>query len=188
MGHPEPAPLLPHFTVEGDAGDDAGWIVTSVFGGQGGAAVVDTDGVLSWWVTQDEVASVTDAQLTPDGRGIEYLRFSTTAEDPENLLTSVGEVVRKPVFGGAPEVTDIHPGHHAFACLPDGTLTWPAFDFREVDGVWVRGDAVMEQAPDGTVTQLWSTWDTFTWQPDTDYGGSGWTHVNGLTWDEAEDV
>ena len=177
--HPK---AFPHFLVEGDPGDDAGWIVTSMFGGQGGALLVDTDGAISWWVSQEGAATVTDAQLSPDGRDVEYLRFTTTAEDPDNLIDSVGEVVTTPVLGGDATTTDIHPGHHGFARQPDGTLIWPVYDFRQVGEEWVRGDSVQRRAPDGSVEPLWSAWDSFTWEPGLDYGGSGWTHVNGLTW------
>lgn len=177
---------FPSFLIEGEAGEDAGWVVTSMFGGQGGALLLDTAGTISWWATQEGAASVTDAQLTPDGRDIEYLRFNTVAEDPANLVDSIGEIVARPVFGGETSTTDIHPGHHAFVHQTDGTLLWPVYDFREVDGVWVRGDTVMKRTPDGTVTAFWSTWDTFTYDPGFDYDGSGWTHVNGLTWDETD--
>jgi len=50
--------------------------------------------------------------------------------------------------------------HHDFWQHDDGTLTYPAYEFREVDGRDIGGDLLVERAPDGSERTLWSSWDT----------------------------
>jgi hypothetical protein len=185
---PAPPRSFPTLTVEGDPQAEPLWVVTSLVGSKAGAVVVDTEGVVTWWHSVGGTASLTDAQLSADGTEIDYLRFASTGEDPSQLENTLGEIVTQPVLGGPPQRHDIHPGHHGFARKLDGSYLYPVYDFREVDGVWVRGDNVVQLAPDGTQTVLWSTWDSFTYDPEALIDGSGWTHANGLTWDEDEQV
>ncbi|HEX6277382.1 MAG TPA: aryl-sulfate sulfotransferase, partial [Polyangiaceae bacterium] len=79
---------------------------------------------------------------------------------------------------------------HDFVEHADGTLGALVLEDREgADGEMVRGNKVVEVAPDGTRTDVWTTWDCFDpmEHPGND-GNTGWTFTNALDYDAVDDV
>lgn len=185
---PAPPALLPVFTVSG-ALDQPLWFVTSLASMPTGAAIFSTEGQPAWWrLYGSDPLSITDAQLALDGRSILYNRFTPGETWEAQGGDGPSELVREYLDGHAEEVITTHDQHHAFAQLPDGTLAFIVYDSREVEGESVRGDALVERAPDGTETTVWSTWDSFTYEPETDLAGVGWTHCNSVSWNAEEEA
>ncbi len=181
-------PLLPSFTVTGALPEPL-WFVTALASSPPGAAIYSTTGQPAWWrLYGSDPLSITDAQLALDGRSILYNRFTPGESLEAQGGEAPSELVREYLDGHPEEVITTQNQHHAFAQLPDGTIAFIVYDIREVEGESVRGDALVERAPDGTETTLWSTWDTFTYEPGTDLAGVGWTHCNSVSWNAEEEA
>lgn len=181
-------PLLPSFTVTG-ALPERLWFVTSLASSPPGAAIYSTDGQPVWWrLYGSDPLSTTDAQLALDGRSILYNRFTPGESLEAQGGEAPAEIVREYLDGHPEEVIATQNQHHAFAQLPDGILVYITYDIREVEGESVRGDALVERAADGTETTIWSTWDSFTYEPFTNLPGVGWTHCNSVSWNAEEDA
>jgi hypothetical protein len=76
-------------------------------------------------------------------------------------------IIRVPIDGSTAETRFIPDAHHDFWLHDDGTLAVIVADGREVDGATVHGDRLMEIDPDGDERDVWSTWDSFTFDPAT---------------------
>ncbi|GDX83589.1 hypothetical protein LBMAG42_54000 [Deltaproteobacteria bacterium] len=181
-------PLLPSLTVTGALPEPL-WFVTALASSPPGAAIYSTEGQPAWWrLYGSDPLSITDAQLALDGRSILYNRFTPGESLEAQGGEAPSELVREYLDGHPEEVIATQNQHHAFAQLPDGTITFIVYDIREVEGETVRGDALVERAPDGNETTLWSTWDSFTYEPGTDLAGVGWTHCNSVSWNAEEEA
>lgn len=181
-------PLLPSLTVTGQLAEPL-WFVTALASSPPGAAIYSSEGTPAWWrLYGSDPLSITDAQLALDGRSILYNRFTPGESLEAQGGEAPSELVREYLDGHPEEVIATHNQHHAFAQLPDGTITFIVYDIREVEGESVRGDALVERAADGTETTLWSTWDTFSYEPGTDLAGVGWTHCNSVSWNAEEEA
>lgn len=182
----DPAP--PQFPVFSRAGgdEDPGWFVASLFGSPQGAAIFSTDGSPLWWSFNEEKGvAITDAQLDLAHQKVRYLEFTPNPLSPDDSEAGIGRILEEDPFDGTTTEIAIAEGHHSFAQLPDGALAWLVSDFREVDGAWVRGDKLVERDAEGNERELWSAWDSFSYDPTIDDDGTGWTHANCVTWDEA---
>jgi hypothetical protein len=78
---------------------------------------------------------------------------------------------------------------HDFVEHPDGTLGALTFEDRDAAGARVRGNALIEVAPDGTRRTVWTSWNCFdpTAAPGDD-PQQGWTFANALDYDVVDDV
>ncbi len=182
----DPAP--PQFPVFSRSGgdEDPGWFVSSLFGSPQGAAIFSTEGAPLWWSFNDtKGVAITDAQLDLAHQKVRYLEFTPNPLSPDDAAAGIGRILEEDPFDGTTTEIAIAEGHHAFAQLPDGALAWLVSDFRDVDGFWARGDKLVERDADGIERDLWSAWDSFSYDATIDDDGFGWTHANCVTWDEA---
>jgi len=78
---------------------------------------------------------------------------------------------------------------HDFVEHPDGTLAAIVAEYRDFQGAPLMGDKIVEIAPDGTQTTVWSAWDCF--DPAVVMGDNptmGWTFANALDYDPVANV
>jgi len=160
-----------------------GWIVGSLVKTPNSAVILSTGGYLVWWHSGYETEGVTTTAgfLSHDGQSIYYDLF-----DPDSCVTNgtFEAEIHKVSLTGETEVFPAPCHHHDFTELPDGTLAWIAYDPQTVEGRRVAGDKIVERAPDGTTRDVWSAWDWFTYDPDAEDLGNGWTHANSIFWEE----
>lgn len=188
----EPGPVPPDLPevdrmVEGD--DPAtGHLVTSLLTGGHRPVVLDTGGRYVWWGDAEEPGvTVSRALLTRDRCAVLHLAeqdgFDPGAE-------YVSRIHRTEFDGGGTTTLKVLDLHHDLVELADGTLASIAREFREIDGVWVAGDQIVEIAPDGTQRVVWSVWDHWDITPQTEPQGEAidWSHANALDHDEASDL
>ena len=174
-------PQLPNPTVEGTG--HAGYMAIPLLGAVPGVTVLDAQGRIIWYHIYEGDLDLFRARLSHDGRSVLYNAADVSDEPSENT-----EIVRVSLDGSEISGVDIPWLAHDFVELPDGTLTGIALDIREVDGEDVRGDKLVEVTPDGTQTEIWSTFDC--WDPNEVVGTdqeSGWTWTNAIDYDAAED-
>lgn len=179
-------PDLPWVEVTIDAAGqyNAPWVIGSFYkmgADEAWMAAYRRDGTLAWYLQGEDDHNALDFEWV-DG----VLFHNEFASD----MVSDDSFVVRTTPGGAPiERIDTPLGHHMFEVKDDGTIAYQALDSRSVDGeTWV-GDAIIELAPDGTSTTVFSAWDAIepTWNDYMDgpdfYTGLDWTHGNALKWD-----
>ena len=161
-----------------------GFIVVPVIGPTTSVVVLNPKGEVVWYHTDSRQLDFYRARLSVDGKSLLYnaARISgTPAQD--------SELVRVALDGSSSSSIPIPYLAHDFVEHPDGTLAAIAFEDRDVAGTTVRGNKIVEVAPDGTQRTMWSTWDCF--DPavlKSDDMQQGWTFANALDYDAAADV
>lgn len=173
---------LPSTTI-GDAeetGDGGGYELVPLLGGETqDLAIVDRAGEFVWW-----------------REGIVFATWRASYDEVDQRVRWVeanaglpGSVLVTSTLDGTEERVQTDPAlHHDFTLLPNGDWLAIAYDDQTIQNQVVRGDKLVELAPDGSVVRvLWSVWDHFT------YDGTGamtnvngeteWPHANSLSYD-----
>lgn len=142
--------------------------------------VLNGQGELVWWHTYDEDREwfSSRVRLSADQKSIYYNAYHITLSEPQ----SFAGIIKVSLDGTAVETIPLPENHHDFLILEDGTIAYIKFDRREVDGMLVAGDAIIERAPDGTETTIWSTWNNLTWD------GKGMVREEGVFWTLANNL
>lgn len=167
-GFPEPVEI---------SGDLEGYTLTA-FLALGDAkmlpVILNGQGELVWWHTYDGDREwfSSRTRLSADRRSIYYNAYHITLSEP----MSFAGIVKVSLDGETVETIPLPENHHDFLIHEDETIAYIKFDRREVDGMTVAGDAIVERAPDGTETTIWSTWDSLTWD------GKGAERKDGMFW------
>ena len=173
------AAQIPAFTVQGS--EQERLVATSLVG-QSVAIIVDPQGQVVW--------------ARPDPQGLEVYRVRISGDGASVLHNSVGAfgapvdnsaLVRVPLDGSSESLVPIPKLGIDFVEHTDGTLGALAADERDSEGMLRRGDKIVEVATDGTVSDVWSTWDCF--DPVTvpgDGAAPAWTSANALEFSDSE--
>jgi hypothetical protein len=171
------------------------WLLVPVMGEPAGVFIIDREGNPVWYREAPGDGTIwTDVELSDRNASLLLNEFDGSRQ------TDVG-VIREIGFAGEElAVTRTVNAHHMFSELPDGTLTFIAIDVRpwydeELDQeVQVVGDQVVEIAPDGTETVVWSSWDALPvrknakWDEGFYPQGYDWTHANAIEYDPVQDL
>ena len=174
--------LLPRLTKTGEGHDM--YTVVPIIGTPMVVSIIDGEGRYVWYHLDDRELDTFRARLSLDGRSILYNAASVSG-DPEDDT----ELVRVSLDGQEVTTIPLPLLAHDFVELPDGALAAIASEYRETSGETLRGDRIVEVAPDGTQTEVWSSWDCF--DPETDRGdnaANAWTLANALDYDPGEDA
>ena len=153
--------------------------------------VLDRAGRFVW--TDTTLQATDPALMTIDvlpssvGGGIlanAFIGAPTTADDYIRRLSVDDEQLER---------IDTPSAHHVFVELADGTLAYPAVDIRHANDPITHedepivGDQIVEQAPDGTLRVVWSSWDGDVplvespgWSGSFYVAGPDWTHANSM--------
>lgn len=179
---------VPGITVDGSlAAPGAGFLLTSFVPGP--AVIVDGDGEVVWWhqLEVDYDHTITRTLLSADGTGVVYLLWTNLHHGgPESWMR---QLVRVSFDGQQVDTLELSGAHHDFALMPDGRLACLMYDAREVEGIVVAADRLVEVAPDGSTRQIWTVWDHVEFDPDQQYeGGERWGHCNAVDHDPVDDV
>ncbi len=170
---------LPTFTAQGT--DQTQLIVTSLVG-QSTVAVLNPFGQVVWALNDAKGLDVYRALPSIDGASMLYNVVGAPGAPADNSA-----LVRAALDGSSEVVLPYPRLGIDFVERADGTLAAIAVDERDFQGTLRRGDKIVEFAPDGTTTDVWSTWDCF--DPATVPGGAvppAWTTANALDFVESE--
>lgn len=174
---------LPTVTTEGDG--QVEWMVAPLIGAVTGPVVFSPEGEIVWYHLESRELDVYRARLAGDGSGIVYNAASVSG-DP----SADSEIVKVSWDGSVVEALSVPLLAHDFVELPDGSYAAIVVEYRD-DGAGgqIRGDQIVEVAPSGEQTVVWSAWDCF--DPATTPGDDpvlGWTFANALDYDPVEDA
>lgn len=165
-----------------------------VMGGGKMVFIIDREGQWRFHQPHDDTLTVSAVDIA-DGT----LWYNSFDQDRSN---DIGQVHARPLLGSLDETIDTRTvgSHHTFTRLADGTITVPSLDIRtwfdpdESAEIEVVGDRILEIAPDGTETEVWSLWDSAdptkhdAWDSNF-YGevGKDWSHANAVNYSESRD-
>jgi len=176
-----PLPVgMPALTVTGTGYD--GFIVVPVLGATTAVTILNAQGQIVWYHKDDRMLDFYRARLSVDGKSLLYNAAQISGEP-----SAAAEIVRVSLDGSQSNGISVPFLAHDFVEHPDGTLGAIAFDDRTAaDGSRVRGNKLVEIAPDGTQSTVWTSWNCF--DPATAPGDDpkqGWTFANALDYDPA---
>jgi len=162
-----------------------GYVLTSLMSIPPAPVIIDSDGDYVWWYVFDEghPPPMSRLILSQDGGSFILQRPAGDEEfaDPDEVVRVSYDGTREEVITGGIE------GHHDMVELPDGTIAMFKAQTQQVEGNDEDGDILVEIAPDGEETIVWSVWDTEEFLELDDYVQT-WSHANALNYDPGEDV
>ena len=131
-------------------------MVVPVLGAITAVTIINADGHIVWYHTDDRKLDFYRARLSVDGKSLLYNAAKISGEPSPD-----SEIVRVSLDGTQTTSIPIPLLAHDFVEHPDGTLAALAFEDRDVDGMRMRGNKLVEVAPDGTQRTVWSSWNCF---------------------------
>jgi len=166
---------LPSVEVTGGGHDQ--FMLTPLIGATTAAVILSPEGKIVWYHLDDRGLDVYRVRLASDGSGVVYNAASVSGDPAEDSA-----LVTVSWDGGTSEELAVPLLSHDFVELTDGTLGAIGVKYGPgADGTDVRGDRIVEIAPDGTQTDIWTSWDCF---DPTEYTGDdeelGWTFANAI--------
>ncbi|HTV18344.1 MAG TPA: aryl-sulfate sulfotransferase [Polyangiaceae bacterium] len=173
---------LPALTHSGEGHDQ--FTLVPILGATTAVIVIDPKGEIVWYHTDDRELDFYRARLSRDGTSIIYNAASVSGSPADN-----SELVRVSLDGSSTSSIPVPLLTHDFIEMDDGTLGAIVAEYRDFEGQPLRGDKIVEIAPDGTQTTVWSAWDCF--DPAVVQGDTpvqGWMFANALDYDPGEDV
>ncbi len=171
---------LPELTLTGGGHDS--YQVLPVIGGSTGPVIIDGEGRYLWWSFDDSGLDVYRARLSVDGQSLLYNAASVSGDPSDESM-----LIRVSLCGSEVTPIEVPLLAHDFVEHPDGTLGAMVVEYRGEGDDEIKGDQIIEIAPDGTQTQVWSAWDCF--DPEVHIGDDqeyGWTFANALDYDPVE--
>jgi hypothetical protein len=196
-----PLPIgLPQLTMTGTGLD--GFIVVPILGATRAVLMLDREGKIVWYrcvpknaqgkpdcqaeEAPENKLEAYRARISHDGKSVIF-NAAKISGDP----SPISELVRVSLDGSETKSIPIPLLAHDFVEHPDGTLGAITFEYQgEYEGVPVKGNKLVEVAPDGTQRTVWTSWNCF--DPAQIQGeeitGLGWTFANALDFDPAADA
>lgn len=168
---------LPVLTTEGDGHDL--YTLVPVLGATTAVMIVNPQGDVVWYRVDNRELDIYRARLSVDGQNILYNAASVSGDPADD-----SEIVRVSLDGKHVSAIPVPLLAHDFVEHPDGTIGAIATEYRQFEGVDLRGDKIVEVTPDGSMTTIWTSWDCF--DPEADVGDDmehGWTFANALDFD-----
>ncbi len=175
---------MPRLTVTGDRDRHDAFTLVPVLGATTAVLILDADGEIVWYHTEDRDLDFYRVRMSRNGESLIYNAASVSGDPADD-----SELVRVALDGSATTSIPVPLLAHDFVELPDGTLAAIVVEYRDFEGERLRGDSIVEVAPDGTQKTVWSAWDCFDpAQVKGDDLEHGWTFANALDYDEAEEA
>jgi len=185
-----PGELSQHgLAVDAPGDHEGGFLLAPIISTPPKPVIMDREGNIVWWFLDPEFDHNMHITVTMacDGEHVLFNSVSTTYDgdlDPHYIE----HVVRISVDGTEVERIEREEHQHSFVELPDGTLAMLVYDRREMDEQPVVGDQIIEFAPDGTETVVWTVFDEFDYNPEDPPPGTGWSHANAISYDPADEA
>ncbi len=173
---------LPDLEVTGDGHDQ--FTLVPVLGATTAITIINPEGKIVWYHTDERDLDFYRARLSVDGEHLIYNAGSVSGDPSDE-----SEIVRVRLDGSGSESVPVPLLAHDFVEHPDGTIGAIVVEYREVDGMTIRGDQIVEVSTDGDIETVWSAWDCFDPEQDrSDDLEHGWTFANALDYDPDEDA
>jgi hypothetical protein len=172
-------PRLPEFELTGDGHDE--FVIVPLLGVERAVLIINPQGKIVWYYDDDQTEyEFFRARLARDGSGV---IFNATEFTPDPVPDS--EIIKVSFDGSERTSIPIPYLAHDFVEHADGTIGTLVLEDREVDGMSVRANRIIEVDPEGNEDEIWASENCF--DPVLDPGdepdistGLGWTFTNAL--------
>ena len=143
-------------------------------------AVLDRQGNIVWWYADQVIPRPRILAVKPscDGQYVWYNSVNVTGDGID-----MAWMVRVSWDGTEVEYFELLDHNHTFVEIPGGTVGLLVHDYRVYEEEAIRGDAIAELQPDGSLTEIWSVWDQWEYNGEAYTPGTGWSHANALNYD-----
>lgn len=172
---------MPALEVEGHGHDM--FTVVPVLGTTTAITILDRDGDIVWYQTDDRDLDFYRARLSRDGENLIYNAASISGDPADN-----SELVRVKLDGSKSTSVSVPLLAHDFVELDDGTLGAIVVEKHDPEDRAQWGNQIVEIDPDGNIEPVWSTWDCFDPEEEPGDDPNGWTFANALDYDPDEDA
>lgn len=173
---------LPVLTRVGDG--HQGFTIMPILGRTTAVTIINAEGKIVWYWTDERELQFYRARLSVDGKSLIY-----NAANISGAPSEMSELVRVSLDGKSQSSIPVPLLAHDFVEHADGTLAAIVFESRDFEGAPLLGNKILEIAPDGTQTTVWTSWDCFDPAVDkSDAVAQGWTFANALDYDATADV
>jgi Arylsulfotransferase (ASST)/Purple acid Phosphatase, N-terminal domain len=173
---------MPRLTLTGEGHDQ--FTIVPILGTTRAVTIINSDGKIVWYHSDDRDLDFYRARLSVDGKSILYNAASVSGDPADN-----SELVRVALDGSGSTSIPVPLLAHDFVEHPDGTLAAMVVEYRDFEGTMIRGDKIVEIAPTGEQTTVWTGWDCFDPAVDpSDDLAHGWTFANALDYDPDQNV
>lgn len=165
------------------AASEQGYTLLTTLSDQPALVIIDMEGRPVWWKQMERTFL---SRVVPDGNGLVYnARYPNDGSEFDGIF-------RIDLLQSAESSVDTPDGHHDFVTIPGEGWAYIARDLGTSDEGWsIVGDKLVEVMYDGTLREVWSTWNDLEVNvtPETDNGfyndGLDWTHCNGVDYDSS---
>ena len=175
---------MPPLTRVGDG--HQGFTVVPVLGGDTTAVtIINADGKIVWYHTDDRDLQFYRARLSVDGKNLIY-----NAANISGAPSEASELVRVALDGTSTSSIAVPLLAHDFVEHADGTLAAIVVEYRDFQGTQLRGDKIVEIAPERNPDRRCGARGTASIPPcaRATTSAQGWTFANALDYDPADDV
>jgi hypothetical protein len=172
---------MPSLEVEGEGHDL--YTLVPVLGVTTAITIVDPDGDIVWYRTDDRALDFYRARLSRDGESLIYNAASISGDPADD-----SELVKVKLDGSETTELPVPLLAHDFVELDDGTIAAIVVEQRDPNDRAQWGNQIVEIDEDGEVTTVWSTWDCFDPEEEPGDDPNGWTFANALDYDPQEDA
>ena len=146
---------VPALTRVGDGHDR--FTVVPVLGNTTAVTIINADGKIVWYHTDDRDLQFYRARLSVDGKSLLYNAASVSGAPSDE-----SELVRVALDGSATSSIAVPLLAHDFVEHADGTLAAIVVEYRDFEGTQLRGDKIVEiDARRRRRRTVWSAWDCF---------------------------
>ena len=176
-----PATPVLDVTVNEYAPPENTQLLMSIFGPVSHLVMMDLQGNVTWSLAQGSKEESYGLSVSPGDGELLYNLFE--------LGGTVASIERVDLLGNPLESVQTDDAHHFFSEGPEQTLVWLEEDARDIDGVEIIGDVLMQRSSGGEEEILFSHWDNFT-LPLMPSGMQymEWTHSNWIGYDETRET
>ena len=174
-------PALHPLIVSGVATSWHGYQVVPLQGATYAIVLLDDHGRYVWYHLLEQSGNLMRTFLANDRQSV----VLCLAGPQDNL--AIGKIVRVSMDGATTTELPLPNMDHDMTELPDGTVAAIVVE-PDPAGGGETADSIVELAPDGTLTTVFSAWDA--WDPDALglRNNSNWTHANAIEYDAVEDA
>jgi len=173
---------MPSLTLRGGGHD--GYILVPVLGTTTAILILNSDGKIVWYCTDDRDLDFYRARLSRDGKAVLYNAGSISGDPADD-----SELVRVSLDGSSTRSHAVPLLAHDFVEHTDGTLAAIAVEYVDFEETSLRSDTIVEVDEDGEIETVWHATDFF--DPAEVQGDDmehGWTFANALDYDESADA
>lgn len=177
---------LTDLTLRGDPDPRGGFLTLPILVPVEAATIIDMQGRIVWYWFETTNSDGTRVHLSVDTASV----LVNVQDESPNGTSGQGGLRRVSFDGSTVERISVPQASHDYVELPDGTIAAIAADIRKDGKDSYHGDRIMEVAPDGTLSELWSVWDIWTpatAPPEHTTGAASWTHGNAVDYDPVTD-